>query len=154
MPEGYGAPEKGNVPGQGGWDEVRRKLTDARNYWIVSASSKGRAHAMPVWGVWMDDALWFGTDPASRKGRNLAANPELIVHLESGDDVVIVEGRAERLTDRESKVRLSPVYQAKYDVPIEPDNPDHGLYVVRPRVVLTWQEADFVNSRTRWVFGR
>ena len=34
-----------------------------------------------------------------RKGRNLAENPNVAVHLESGDDVVILEGVAEVVTD-------------------------------------------------------
>ena len=153
MPEGYGAPDKESIPGQAGWDTVRQKLVKSRNYWVITAGPKGRPHAMPVWGVWMEDAFWFGTDPTSRKGRNLAASPELIMHLESGDDVVIVEGCVERLTSQSVPDQLVPTYLAKYDTPIEPENPDHGVYVVRPRVVLTWEESDFLNSRTRWVFG-
>jgi len=58
----------------------------------------GLPHAVPVWGVWVDGALYFGTDRRSRKARNLATNQGAVVHLESGDDAVILEGFAEEIT--------------------------------------------------------
>ena len=80
------------------WGWAVEQLVASRNYWVCTTRPDGRPHAAPVWGLWADDALYFGTDPASRKGRNLAENPELVVHLESGDDVVILEGRVD-ITD-------------------------------------------------------
>src|SRR5436309_3077693 len=79
------------------WGEVERRLQIAHNYWIASSGADGHPHVAPVWGLWTDGAFYFSTDPASRKGRNITANPEVVVHLESGDDVVIVEGRIERV---------------------------------------------------------
>lgn len=55
---------------------------------------------MPVWGIWLGGAVYFGTDRRSRKAKNLAANPSLVIHLESGDDAVILEGAAEEVDDR------------------------------------------------------
>src|SRR5579864_8114798 len=73
---------------------AEQRLATARNYWICTARPDGRPHSIPVWGFWMDGALYFGTARSSRKARNLAHNPALSVHLESGDDVVILEGSA------------------------------------------------------------
>ena len=50
---------------------------------------------MPVWGAWVDGMFFFHSHPGTRKARNLAVNPAIVVHLECGDDVVIVEGEAE-----------------------------------------------------------
>ena len=47
----------------------------------------------------MDLAFYLGPGPRTRKGRNLAENPNVAVHPESGDDVVILEGVAEVVTD-------------------------------------------------------
>lgn len=69
----------------------------ARNYWVVTTRSDGKPHSVPVWSIWLDETFYFGTDRRSRKGRNLATNPGLVVHLESGDDVVILEGVAEEV---------------------------------------------------------
>jgi hypothetical protein len=132
------------------WDEVVRWLVDARNYWVVTASPDGRPHAAPVWGLWLDDAVVFSTDESSRKARNLVASPEVVVHLESGDDVCIVEGRVEPLAGREARERFADLYDEKYSY--RPD-PDSGLvYAVRPIAVLAWLERDFPNTATRFVF--
>src|SRR5436305_12648196 len=74
------------------WDEARRRLAESRNYWVCTTRSDGRPHVAPVWGLWMDEAFYFSTDASSVKGRNLAARPDVVVNLESGDDVVVVEG--------------------------------------------------------------
>ncbi len=79
----------------------RTSCSPRRNYWVCTTRADGRPHAMPVWGLWLDDAVLFSTDPESVKARNLAARPDVVVHLESGDDVVVVDGRAERLTGSE-----------------------------------------------------
>src|SRR5579884_1076081 len=94
MPASYGL-EPAAVEKMVTWDDVVAKLAGARNYWVCTTRPDGRPHAAPVWGLWMDDALCFATDPASRKGRNLTARPACVVHLESGDDAVIIEGTAE-----------------------------------------------------------
>jgi hypothetical protein len=39
-----------------------------------------RPHAKPVWGIWLDDALYLETCLVSRTGSNLATNPALVVH--------------------------------------------------------------------------
>ena len=82
------------------WDWVRDQMATSRNYWIGSTRPDGKPHAAPVWGVWVDDTLYFSTGRTSRKARNLAANPAVVVHLESGDETVILEGAVEPLTDQ------------------------------------------------------
>jgi nitroimidazol reductase NimA-like FMN-containing flavoprotein (pyridoxamine 5'-phosphate oxidase superfamily) len=77
------------------WEWALERLTASRNYWISTTRADGRPHAMPVWGLWLEGAVWFSTHPESQKGRNLAGRPEVVAHLESGDDVAIVEGVAE-----------------------------------------------------------
>src|SRR5213593_3778350 len=65
-----------------------------------------------VW--WLDGALYFGTDRRSRKARNLATNQGTVIHLESGDDAVILEGVAEEMADRSVIGRIDAAYLAKY----------------------------------------
>jgi Pyridoxamine 5'-phosphate oxidase len=64
--------------------------------------------------AWFDDAFFFGTDPNSRKARNLRANPEIVVHLESGDDCVILKGVVEEESDPGLHRRAGEAYAAKY----------------------------------------
>ena len=58
------------------WADVTRVARrGSRNYWVCTTRADGRPHAMPVWGLWIDDAVWFSTDPTSIKGRNLRGPP-------------------------------------------------------------------------------
>src|SRR5438128_11769 len=76
------------------WKHAVERLEGSRIYWICTAGADRRPHAMPVWGFWIDDTLYFGTGRDTRKARNLAQNPAVVVHLESGDDMVVIEGTA------------------------------------------------------------
>ncbi|MDX2137479.1 MAG: pyridoxamine 5'-phosphate oxidase family protein [Chloroflexota bacterium] len=132
------------------WSWADERLTKARNYWISTAGSDGKPHAAPVWGVWQDGALYFGSEENARKARNLRARPDVIMHLESGDEVVIVEGRAEFLTLALLPAEISPAYDAKYSVKL--DDPAALMIRITPQVVLAWQETDFPKTATRFVF--
>ena len=154
MAPGYGikpATPEALIP----WSAVVERLVAARNYWLCTVRPDGRPHAAPVWGLWADDALYFGTDAASRKGRNLAANPELVVHLESGDDVVILEGAVD-VTDDPATVRpVMAAYAAKYGMPLaDMEALTSSLYLVRPRVAFAWLESSFPDTATRFRFER
>src|SRR5271166_5315537 len=69
------------------FSHAEARLAKARNYWICTARPDGRPHSIPVWGFWIDGALYFGTARSSRKSLNLAHNPAISIHLDSGDDV-------------------------------------------------------------------
>jgi Pyridoxamine 5'-phosphate oxidase len=43
------------------WDWARRRLIAAHNYWVSTTNPDGRPHAMPVWGLWLNEAFIFGT---------------------------------------------------------------------------------------------
>jgi hypothetical protein len=129
------------------WDWVDAQMAKSRNYWIGSTKADGRPHVAPVWGVWVDGTLYFSSDPDSQKARNLRANPEVVVHLESGDDTVIIEGTAALGTPGKS---VSDAYSAKYGPGIVDENTKY--YALKPRKVLAWREQDFPNSATRWEF--
>src|SRR5262247_3038931 len=83
------------------WEWARRRLVGAHNYWVSTTCHDGRPHAMPIWGLWLDETFLFSTGRRSRKARNLARDARLVVHLESGDQTVILEGRAREITDAE-----------------------------------------------------
>ena len=149
MPDGYGiaSGDDGTLP----WSWVVEQCTAARNYWICTTREDGRPHAMPVWGLWLGDAVVFSTDPASTKARNFAARPDVVVHLESGDDAVIVEGRVEPIA-RDLLPAFLDAYEAKYDYRPNEEQTE-GVYAVQPVRVLAWREQDFPTSATRFTPG-
>lgn len=137
------------------WSWAGHKLAAARNYWIGSTRPDGRPHVAPVWGVWMDEALYFSSDPASRKARNLALNPNIVVHLESGDEVVILEGIVKILDDQQIYKQVARTYNAKYQDQIMNEESSDGLvYALHPNNAYGWLEQDFVRSATQWKFTR
>jgi len=151
---GYGFETAKRKPGELlPWGRVTEWLEAARNYWVVTTRPDGRPHAAPVWGLWLDGAVLFSTGPGSRKGRNLAANPALVVHLESGDNVAILEGTAEEVTDAGLRTRFADAYNAKYNFRPDPDDPNGLVYALRPTVAFAWRETDFPESASRWRFA-
>jgi general stress protein 26 len=152
VPSGYGLkPRKEYLP----WSHARDRLEQSRNYWICTSRPDGRPHSIPVWGFFLDDVLYFGTMKSSRKAKNLGKNPSVSIHLDSGDDVVIVEGEAQEISQSDKEVfsKLDAASRAKYKMPLV-EEPGSVLYGVRPRVVLSWTEKDFPNNATRWEFPK
>lgn len=136
------------------WSWAEQRLIASRNYWIASTRPDGKPHVAPVWGVWFEGTLYFSSDPGARKARNLAANPAVVVHLESGDDVVIIEGVMERETNNDVITRMAAAYFAKYPVMgSEPSvEPFAHTLRLRPQVAIGWLETSFPNTATRWLW--
>lgn len=150
VPDGYGiAPitEGKLLP----WQWVEAQMTVSRNYWVGTTGKGGQPHIMPVWGMWFEGAFTFGTDAKSRKARNLEGNPKIAVHLESGDEAVILEGVAERVTDTGFLERFADAYKVKYEFRPDLNDDATATYTLVPRVVFAWMEANFPQIATRWV---
>ncbi len=152
MPKAYGL--KGPRSGSGlmPWSWASAQLAKSRNYWVCTVRADGRPHAMPVWGVWLDGKLYFGTSRSSQKGRNLERDSRVVVHLESGDEALILEGVVEEVTERERYAVYADVYDAKYQFRPEPHSRDDVTYAVRPLTAFGWLEKDYTGSATRWKF--
>ncbi len=136
------------------WDAVEKKIAAAHTYWICTTRPDGRPHTMPVWAVWVDGALYFGTDRESRKARNIQVSPAIAAHLELLDEAVILEGKAEEVTDRAKLPPVDAAYNKKYKMKLT-DAPG-DLFVVKlwPNVVFAWTERQFSTSPTRFEFLR
>lgn len=147
MPEGYEVPEttEGTLP----WSSIQERMATARSYWICTTRPDGRPHAVPAWGAWLDDTFYFDAPPGTRRQRNLSANPAVTIHLESGDQAVILEGIAMPLTvpDPAAFARIADAYEAKY--PYRPESAD-GMYTLRIRTAFAWE--NFPKDATRWRF--
>lgn len=150
LPESYGDFEPYTLESAPDWDEYGVALERAKNYWLV-LSGKTSPVVAPVWGVWADESFIFSTDTDSSKSRALRVNPACVIHLESGDEVTIVHGTAERLETVDAAPYLAG-YEAKYGILIDLAAADTAVYRVTPAFALTWLERDFVNTATRWVF--
>jgi hypothetical protein len=157
-------PNRPDMPGYGistgnegmlEWPWLSSAMRSARNYWVVTVRPNHLPHASPVWGVWVDDVFYFGCGQKSQKARNIAANPNVVVHLESGDEVVILEGILELISDKGMFPRLSDEYKRKYNFDPIGENgvqPDDPFFSLKVRKAYAWHEKDFPQSATRWKF--
>ncbi len=145
MPEscGVGDPQYGFEPIA--WSWVSRQMSEARSYWVATTRADGSPHSAPVWGVWVDERFHFFTDSDSLKAKNLARDPRAVVHLESGDEVVILEGTIEPLDPADEVVRA---YEAKYGISLG-DSPAPAFRLDLGKA-LAWLESDFPRTATRW----
>ena len=134
------------------WSWAVERLVASRNYFVSTVRPDGRPHAMPVWGVWFDDVLWFNTSPSSRKTRNLAENSGCVITTEGADECVILEGTAARVRDAAELARFVGLYKDKYDWNLAEST--DATFEVRPRVVFGFVEAadQFAKTATRWRF--
>ena len=158
LPEGYGLPA--SREGLLQWEQVEERVVAARHYWIASVRAGGRPHSVPRWGVWLDGAFYYDGAPSTRHVRNVEANPAVTLTLESGTEVVIVEGEshAVRAEPDELGARLADAFR-KYAADGYEPGPDSwagadggGLRVITPVRVLAW--FDFPKDCTRFTFDR
>ena len=150
MPSVYGI-EPEEAGGMLEWSAVAGRLAAARSYWVATTRADGRPHASPVWGLWLDGAVMFDADVNSVKALNLARDPRAVVHLESGDDVVILEGVAVPMRGQDLRERYADIYEEKYD--FHPEGMEGAVaFCVAPKVVLAWHEVDFPKTATRFRF--
>jgi PPOX class probable F420-dependent enzyme len=139
------------------WAEAQRRLTVSHDYWCATARPDGRPHVMPVWGVWLDDRLWFSSSLGSRKARNLAAEPRCTLTTDDALNPVVVDGVAERVTGTGPIAAFVDAVNGKYDADMTVEFQDpavNGTFAVRPITVIALTHGDFQGSPTRWRFGR
>lgn len=148
LPAEYGLP-KGKqrlLP----WSHITERMSGALHYWVCTVGAGGQPHATPVDGLWLDDRLYFGGSPQTRRNRNLTQNPAVCIHLESADDVLILHGEARLQTPkRQVALRLAEASAQKYGYAPKPEDYEATpVYVFRPRVILAWRPA--LKEATRW----
>ena len=97
--------------------------------------------------------FFFGTDSHSVKAANIRRDPRVAIHLDSGDDVVILEGDL-ALADLTSAdlSALDAIYTQKYGMSPELETEGDLVFALNPRKVMAWRERDFPASVTAWRF--
>ena len=148
-PPGYRFPESsaGLLP----WSHAEQRLQAARYYWLTTTRPDGRPHVTPLWGVWVARALFLDGSPKTRWARNLVVNPRASVHLESGSDVVIVEGVVEDLvTAPDLGTAVIDAWNIKYGR-LAPNPAENGIFRFRPSTARAWS-TETLEDGTRWRF--
>jgi hypothetical protein len=137
------------------WDEVAERFGDAQNWWVATAGPGG-PHSVPVWGVVVAGALHFYGEPTTVRSRNLAVDPRLVLHLESGSSVLVVHGSVTVGRFAGEDAAVSAAYAAKYTDPTDleflPDAPGMAgalLFTVSPTRAIAWTLGDSSGMENR-----
>ena len=104
LAEIYGTPlmEWANID-----DRLAKGLTQApgtggpnrHTCWLATIDADGSPHVTGVGALWVDGSFWFETGGNTRKGRNLARDARCTLSVATDEFDVVVEGRAQRITD-------------------------------------------------------
>lgn len=100
------------------WPVAVDALARAELYWLSTLRGDGRPHVTPLIGVFQDGAAHFCTGLREQKARNLETCRWVV--LTTGNNTwakgldVVVEGPAQRVTDRRSLRQLADAYEEKY----------------------------------------
>jgi uncharacterized pyridoxamine 5'-phosphate oxidase family protein len=138
------------------WDDVAGRIAASPNYWLATTTDDGRPHLRPVDGVFVDATLAFGGSPATRWVRHLQRRSAVSVSLPDDDHAIILEGRAELVTDPDlalsSSVRAANV--AKYPQYYGSDSAPgfQPFWALRPSRVYAWSLTGFPGRATRFDF--
>jgi pyridoxine/pyridoxamine 5'-phosphate oxidase len=146
--------------------EATRSETGHGSSWFVTtASPDGRPHAAGVGVFWDDEKLWFTSGPKTRKSRDIAKNPNVVLSVALKGLDLIVEGRATRVTDMAALERFAKIARAQgwpahaaagalsaeYSAP-SAGRPPWYLYVVTPVTAIGVATAE-PHGATRWRFS-
>jgi nitroimidazol reductase NimA-like FMN-containing flavoprotein (pyridoxamine 5'-phosphate oxidase superfamily) len=138
------------------WADVAARLEGARSYWLATCAPDGAPHVAPVWGAVVAGDLYLFSERRTLKARNVAANAQVAIHLESAEDVVIVRGVLEDLGVPDEYAEVLDALKVKYPSPedaqyLPPADPDFDvLWRLRPRRALMWRLDDYEESQARW----
>jgi len=139
---GYGI--VGPLEGKGllSWEWAEERLVSSHDYWLATTRPAGSPHVMPVWGVWAQGAAWFSSSRESRKARNIAADPRVVLTTDNPRQPVVVEGVVEPVWRGQGHRGIHHLGQHEV-----PDRPGRGL--LRRERVLPARASMGLRSRRR-----
>jgi len=144
-------PDYGIKPAADGlleWAWAVERLVNSHDYWVATVWPDGRPHVTPVWGAWIDDALWFSCGNNSRKAINLDREPRCSIATSNAYEPVVLDAVATRVDDAQ---RFTEISNAKYEVEYSFEFfAANALFAARPKSVFAFDENDFTGTPTRW----
>jgi pyridoxamine 5'-phosphate oxidase-like protein len=133
--------------------------------WLATTRPDGRPHVAGVGALWVDGKFYVVTGARTRKGLNLAENPNCVISISLKGLDLVVEGTAAKVTDDATLRRLAKAYvdqgwpvtvsdgafTAPYCAPSAGPPPWH-LYAMTPTKAFGVATAEPTGA-TRWRFS-
>jgi hypothetical protein len=92
-------------------DLLAASATSHTTFFLGTVRPDGRPHAAGIGALWHDVDLYIVSGPATRKGRNLAANPACTISVKLEGIDLVLEGEASRVTDRPTLEEVARLYR-------------------------------------------
>lgn len=121
---------------------------------LATVDRQGQPHVVPVWHIILDGDLYIETSPRSKKGRNLQANPNMALVVDTGDRFesykgVMIQGTVEFVKDKRVLARFQEAMAQRYFGTAEHpgykylvSGGDPLLMKVIPKKVVTWDYSN------------
>ena len=77
----------------------KEQLADARFYWLTTVEPDTRPHVMPLFAVWLGDALYFTSTTMRVRLEMLRATHHCVITTSGSRMELVVEGPAKREMD-------------------------------------------------------
>jgi hypothetical protein len=98
------------------WSRPRERLASdtpkpAVTFFLGTVGPDGRPHAAGVGAAWLAGDVYFTSGPGTRKSRHLAATPACTMSARLSDIDLVLDGVAERVTDRATLEQVVALYR-------------------------------------------
>lgn len=135
--------------------DTRARLESDVDLWVATAPEGGGPPGLvPLSFDWDGSTLLLATDRSTPAGRNLRETG--IVRLALGDtrDVVVIDGSVMEVALGLVGAERWESYAVRTGWDPRGSGPSYAAYLVTPRVIQAWREADEIAGRTLMKDGR
>src|SRR5438874_9929302 len=144
--------------------EANRGTGTGSSYFLTTARPDGRPHVAAFGALWVDGTFYFTSGPKTRKSRDIAKNPAVVLSAALSGLDPVGEGTGARVTDGPTLERLAKLYAAQgwharvsdgaitaeYSAP-SAGRPPWYLYAMTPSTAFAVATAEPWGA-TRWRF--
>jgi len=151
------------------WADVPKLLEEnpagqGRSYWLSTTNPDGSPHTTGIGAIWIDGKFYFVSGDGTRKSKNLARNPHVVISVGLPNLDLTVDGVATKVTDEAKLQHIAEAYATNGWAPTVRDGAFFHDYSAPSAGPPPWQVyevtatkaiglgGDEVAGATRWRF--
>jgi hypothetical protein len=151
------------------WAEVPKLLEEnpagpGRSYWLSTTNPDGSPHTTGIGAMWIDGKFYFVSGDGTRKSKNLAVNPHVVISVGLPNLDLTVDGVATKVTDDAKLQHIAEAYAANGWAPTVRDGAFYHEYSAPSAGPPPWQVYEVTATKaiglggeetagaTRWLF--
>ncbi|MEV0156539.1 pyridoxamine 5'-phosphate oxidase family protein [Micromonospora sp. NPDC050686] len=134
--------------------DTRARLENDVDLWVATSGPRGGVHLVPLSYLWDGTALLVSTPRDSVTGRNLRADGRVRLGLGPTRDVVMIDGIAEALGPADLTPSMREAFAAKTGFDPAGLAESYQYFLIRPRRIQAWREANELPGRDLMRDGR